>query len=36
MITNSKEDTVYVRKLALTIGKEKKLKMEGHNSGWPG
>lgn len=30
VITDSKEDTNYVRELALGIGEEKKLKMEGH------
>ena len=30
VITDSKEDINYVRELALTIGEEKKLKMEGH------
>jgi len=30
VITDSKEDIVYVRELALAIGEEKKLKMEGH------
>jgi len=30
VITDSKEDINYVRELALAIGEEKKLKMEGH------
>ncbi len=30
VITDSKEDITYVRKLALNNGEEKKLKMEGH------
>jgi len=30
VISDSKEDVDYVRKLALEIGEEKKLKMEGH------
>jgi len=30
VITDSKEDIAYVRELALAIGEEKKLKMEGH------
>ena len=30
VITDSKEDINYVRELALVIGEEKKLKMEGH------
>src|SRR5665648_785142 len=30
VITDSKEDIVYVRELALAIGEEKKLKMKGH------
>ena len=30
VITDSKEDINYVRELALTIGEEKRLKMEGH------
>ncbi|HZK12320.1 MAG TPA: phosphoenolpyruvate carboxykinase domain-containing protein, partial [Atribacterota bacterium] len=30
IITDSKEDTAYVRELALINGEEKKLKMEGH------
>ena len=30
VITDSKEDINYIRELALTVGEEKKLKMEGH------
>ena len=30
VITDSKEDIAYVRKLALAVGEEKELKMEGH------
>jgi len=30
VITDSKEDVNYVRELALAVGEEKKLKMEGH------
>ena len=30
VITDSKEDINYVRELALTVGEEKELKMEGH------
>jgi len=36
VITDSKEDINYVRELALAIGEEKKLKMEGHTMHFDG